>query len=286
MASTMGTMTWDYNDAGVAHYGLIADFVRGFAALDGGAAIATDIQTGAQYFYDTWKLIEAFRAAHVDDAGAASPLDASATASAAAASQDASSMATASAAPGAGTAARARSSTTASKSTCPAGRAPDEWGTCVRPGAPHAAKPEGAAGFDSAHGNLTLPAGSYLLGLAQSGANQLVGVFDLRVAARARRVTLSAATGTGPKAVGGFRKKRFVMRIDAGKQILLLNAEVSDAGPVRGLKGGFVAHAPGSHGVTGTFMLEPTSAIAHRPAATRPFGNLEAVLTALHKNGS
>jgi microsomal dipeptidase-like Zn-dependent dipeptidase len=282
--STMGTMTWDYNDAGVAHYGLIADFVHGLAALDGGAAIATNLQTGAQYFYDTWKQIEAFRAAHTHDAGAASPLDASVMASAAGALPDASAAAFASRGPDAGTTARPPSSTTASKSACPAGRVPDEWGTCVRSGAPHAAKPGGAAPFDGVHGKLTLSAGPYLLGLAVSGANRLAGVFDVRVAAHARRITLSAATGTGPKAIGGFRKKRFVMRIDAGAQVLLLNAEVSDAGLVQDLKGSFVAHAPGSHGVAGTFMLEPSAAIIHRPAATHPFADLETVLTALHTN--
>src|SRR5580658_2771908 len=276
LPSTMGTRTWDYNDAGVAHYGLIADFVHGFAALDGGAAVASEIQTGAQFFDDTWKLVEAYRAKHSADAG----VPAQSPASPAAATRT---LALTAADAGASSAVRARS-IASSKPACPASRMPDEWGTCVRPAAPRRIRTEAAAPFDAVHGNLTLHPGPYLLGLATSGSSQPAGVFDVRVTTHARRVTLASNGGAaGPKTTGGFRKKRFVMRIDAGKQVLLLNAEVSGTGTVD-LKGSFVAHAPGSRGVTGTFMLEPSAALAHHPAAARPFGDLETVLTALHAN--
>jgi microsomal dipeptidase-like Zn-dependent dipeptidase len=56
--STEGNQSWDYNVVGVAHYGMLPDFLQDVASLPGGCATVTNMQNGAQYFYETWRIAE------------------------------------------------------------------------------------------------------------------------------------------------------------------------------------------------------------------------------------
>jgi hypothetical protein len=59
-ASSLGNKTWNYNTDGVAHYGMLADFLQDVASLPGGAdTINGNLMHGADYFYETWKRCEA-----------------------------------------------------------------------------------------------------------------------------------------------------------------------------------------------------------------------------------
>jgi hypothetical protein len=68
--STLGSGTWDYNSDGVAHYGMIADFiqdVKNVPALSSpnalsGAGVINNLMLGADYFYQMWKKCEAEKA--------------------------------------------------------------------------------------------------------------------------------------------------------------------------------------------------------------------------------
>ena len=56
--STEGNATWNYNNVGVAHYGMLPDFLQDVASLSGGCAIVGSMNSGAQYFYETWRIAE------------------------------------------------------------------------------------------------------------------------------------------------------------------------------------------------------------------------------------
>jgi microsomal dipeptidase-like Zn-dependent dipeptidase len=61
--SQSGTRTWDYNLDGVAHYGMLADFVRdvritGTPAMGGKELVDNHLLHGADYFYRMWQKIE------------------------------------------------------------------------------------------------------------------------------------------------------------------------------------------------------------------------------------
>jgi microsomal dipeptidase-like Zn-dependent dipeptidase len=59
--SATGNQTWNYNSVGVAHYGMLPDFLQDVAFRPGGADIVNNhIMKGAQYFYETWQLAEKF----------------------------------------------------------------------------------------------------------------------------------------------------------------------------------------------------------------------------------
>ncbi len=63
-ASRSGTHTWDYNRDGVAHYGMLWDFLQDVRTLPGGAdMVDKHFMYGADYFYQTWKIVEARAAA-------------------------------------------------------------------------------------------------------------------------------------------------------------------------------------------------------------------------------
>ncbi len=55
-----GTQIWNYKDVGVAHYGLLPEFLADAASLQGGATapVMASMQGGAQYLYETWFLAE------------------------------------------------------------------------------------------------------------------------------------------------------------------------------------------------------------------------------------
>jgi hypothetical protein len=56
--STEGNGKWDYNKVGVAHYGMLPDFLQDVASQIGGCAVVGNMNDGAQYFYETWRIAE------------------------------------------------------------------------------------------------------------------------------------------------------------------------------------------------------------------------------------
>lgn len=56
--STEGNKSWNYNDVGVAHYGMLPDFLQDVALQPGGCTAVTNMNSGAQYFYETWRIVE------------------------------------------------------------------------------------------------------------------------------------------------------------------------------------------------------------------------------------
>jgi microsomal dipeptidase-like Zn-dependent dipeptidase len=75
-----GAKTWDYNTEGVAHYGMLPDFLKDVASLPGGQDAVAGMMGGAEYFYQTWRKAEAARGLVPADAAgsgsAAVPIDA------------------------------------------------------------------------------------------------------------------------------------------------------------------------------------------------------------------
>jgi microsomal dipeptidase-like Zn-dependent dipeptidase len=54
-----GTKTWDYNHDGVAHYGLLPEFLLDVGSLqNGGSGVVTQMFGGAQYIFQTWYIAE------------------------------------------------------------------------------------------------------------------------------------------------------------------------------------------------------------------------------------
>jgi microsomal dipeptidase-like Zn-dependent dipeptidase len=58
LASTEGNRTWNYNTVGVAHYGMLPDFLQDVSTMSGGCTLVTNMMNGAQYFYETWRIAE------------------------------------------------------------------------------------------------------------------------------------------------------------------------------------------------------------------------------------
>lgn len=60
--SSLGTQSWNYNNpvfGGVAHYGMLPDFLADVRTLPNGAdLIDNNLMYGAQYFYETWQTAE------------------------------------------------------------------------------------------------------------------------------------------------------------------------------------------------------------------------------------
>jgi microsomal dipeptidase-like Zn-dependent dipeptidase len=56
--SMLGTKSWDYNTLGVVHYGMLADFRKDMATAPDGPAVISNMNQGAEYFYQTWKICE------------------------------------------------------------------------------------------------------------------------------------------------------------------------------------------------------------------------------------
>ena len=56
--SMLGTMSWDYNIVGVAHYGMLADFRKDMATAPDGPTVISNMNQEAEYFFETWKICE------------------------------------------------------------------------------------------------------------------------------------------------------------------------------------------------------------------------------------
>jgi len=60
--SSLGTAWWDYNHVGVAHYGMLPDFLQDARTAAGGPEVVDgNLMFGADYFLQTWKKCEAQR---------------------------------------------------------------------------------------------------------------------------------------------------------------------------------------------------------------------------------
>lgn len=56
-----GVHTWDYNSQGVAHYGMLPDFLQDVSSLPGGVGVVQNVMMGADYFFHTWQISESRR---------------------------------------------------------------------------------------------------------------------------------------------------------------------------------------------------------------------------------
>ncbi len=53
-----GSKEWDYNEEGVAHYGLLPDFLRAVEGVPGGAEVKRTLLQSAEHFAQTWEACE------------------------------------------------------------------------------------------------------------------------------------------------------------------------------------------------------------------------------------
>ncbi len=56
--SRLGTKAWNYNTDGVAHYGLLADFIRDVRGLPGGEEVVNTLFLSAEHFAQMWEKAE------------------------------------------------------------------------------------------------------------------------------------------------------------------------------------------------------------------------------------
>ncbi len=61
--SMTGTKSWDYNVVGVAHFGMLPDFLRDVQTFPPpnpnlGKIVNVNVRQGAEYFYRMWKKCE------------------------------------------------------------------------------------------------------------------------------------------------------------------------------------------------------------------------------------
>jgi microsomal dipeptidase-like Zn-dependent dipeptidase len=270
--SALGDASWDYNVAGVAHYGLLADFMQAIPRVDGGGDVVPALNQGAQYFYETWKRAEDYAAKHAVDAGAPAA------------------AAVAVSAPPPCTSGRGPCSVP--HRTCEAGEAVDRWGNCVPTGPRRvaAARPRRAAAVAVP----SLGAGEYTLVLHETPpasrrapGQPLVRAFDVDVATAGRQISLKTRSakpqGAPPQVHGGFRGDRFIMRIEQGDPVLMLNATAPSTATVNEVSGAYAIHLPGQAALTGVFFLKRTSTFPKPPQGAQPFEQLGAFMTELRK---
>ena len=270
--SGFGCATWNYNDAGVAHYGMLADLVQALPLVPGGAEVRANLMQGAQYFYDTWAIIDAYRAAHQTDGGAPPVTTQSAE----------------TCEPGSVYAEPCHrclppSATCANAPPlCPPPRHVDEWGLCV-PAAPPPA-PIGPA--KPLPLERRLPAGRYTVQLqarhdARGARVNRAQTFDFEVEADGQMAGLDESEAGGVKASGELRAPMFVMRVRAGAQRLALIATGVDRPPIGEVLGAFAAYTPGPPVITGSFTLRPASPNPSSPS--QPLTTVQPFLEALHQ---
>ncbi len=56
--SSEGNKHWNYDSVGVAHYGMLPDFLQDVASLSGGNGVVSNMGSGAQYLWETWRIVE------------------------------------------------------------------------------------------------------------------------------------------------------------------------------------------------------------------------------------
>jgi hypothetical protein len=248
--STLGSASWDYNDAGVVHYGMLSDFVHGLMQLDGGPQLVDNMMHGAQAFRDSWALAESRCSALATSAVARSALE----------SQPQCPVGTSLRA-ACGVCLQPRdncpvcdggTSGCLPEPTCPAGRTRNAWGVCsAKPApedrleAPLATKlsRSGPKGFSLAPGRYTL---------SVTGRSGTEMAFTLELAASSTGLTLKGKHER-TSANGGFARGLWTLQWVVGKRVLMLLARPE---PGRPLQGAFALHQQGAATVTGRFKLE------------------------------
>jgi microsomal dipeptidase-like Zn-dependent dipeptidase len=252
LRSTLGNHTWDYNNDGVAHYGMLSDLVRDLPNSAGGADVQRNLMNGAQYFYDTWKKAEMYRDAH---AGAEAGL-------------------------------------VVAEQPIPPARAPnvcerplvlDRWGRCVTPIAP-AAVLRKEPPPEVTNAATILESGAYTLHLQTNrepgGPAPRVQDFAVELVAVGRALTLRDAAMDGR---GGFATDHyFFMELQAGVQHLALVSLVSKEGKLDEVHGAFVASsAPGAVTARGSFRLMRVAATTGSQGPGASLDALESFLESL-----
>jgi microsomal dipeptidase-like Zn-dependent dipeptidase len=266
--SALGPISWDYNDAGVAHYGMLSDFLQGVRQVDGGAAIVANMMQGAQAFHDTWARAESYCLAMLPpDAGMLTMAYHRA-------------LAVKDQCPDGTTYRLACNRCLKPRESCPA--CDGDAGTCL----PLAPCPKGrsrnAFGVCSEKPEVELPK---LSRSAPSGVTVAPGKYVLKLQDVAFTVELQAAANAwtlrGKKsnvpAKGGFTGSLWVLQLTSGPRTLLLVARPEKG---KALQGAFALHTPGGATVTGPFTLEPATAALQKTA--KPLDDLAGYLDTLH----
>ena len=243
--SGLGLMSWNYNDAGVAHYGLLADFVKAVGEYDAGAAVSQNLMQGAQYFHDSWKMAENYSAAHQGDAGVVAAISRLPWGQPAAPPQ----------------ARRSDHPAPPRQSPNPMARSHVTRDRAIRPGAYILRLEESPAYGTKAR------------------------AFEVEVTRDGDLTRLRGKEpASAPKAEGegGFRGRQFVLRSSSGRQNLALFGAPVEPGTFDELHGGFIAYVEGLPPVTGAFTLQAATAPAGAPTVDS-FGNVGAFLDELHR---
>jgi len=298
--STLQGASWDYNDAGVAHYGMLADFVKALPAVNG-ADVVTSLAQSAQYFVDTWAKAEAYAAAHASDGGAPHPVAAvSAPGPVAATTAAARAIATNTPCtagmaynPSCKQCLLPRARCELPRPVCDSSRHRDRWGLCTtRTGS---AKPL-AQGAATSPGGPSLAPGEYTLVLAAkmvpgtpAGARTIAEGFDVDVMPNGRRISLRShgakAGAADPIPSGGLRGDRFWVRLDTGDQVLVLVGRAGAAGSLTQVQGSYVAHMPSQdreqEPLAGVFVLKKNSTMAKPATGLHALTDLKPFLTQL-----
>ncbi|MBL8955641.1 MAG: membrane dipeptidase [Myxococcaceae bacterium] len=266
--STLGARTWDFNDAGVAHYGMLSDFLEGVKQVDGGPALVANMMQGAQAFYDTWAKAEAACAAlaGVDAGPPPSPPAPSGhhhhhflktTTEPQCPSGQLYRAACGQCLP-------LRANCPACEETdggagcvrqpeCPAGRTRNHWGVCTT-----TASEENTRQLDlplgvklaktPANQGPVVTAGKYVLTVTPHGSATSTS-FVMDLSEKPAGWEVKGATVKVP-ATGGYVDGLWTLHWKAGKQVVTLMVR-----PGAELKGAFTAHKPNTKSVTGEVTL-------------------------------
>lgn len=241
--SGLGSATWNYNDAGVVHYGMLADLVQAIGEFETGAAVSSNLMQGAQYFHDMWKKAENYSAAHQGDAGIVSAI--------------------------AKAPAGAPSPPLTLRGSKPRG---------AHHGALGANLPPPFLTTDRA-----MVPGVYVLRLTESAAYGTKSrAFEVEVAPSGGLTIVKghgAESASAAVGQGGFRGRQFILRASAGGENVALFGAPAEPGTFDELHGGFIAYGDGRPPVTGAFELQAVSKHATPPAES--FANLGAFLAHL-----
>lgn len=259
--SALGKQSWDYNTDGVAHYGMLSDFVRGMDLVEPeGKALVAKLKGGAQAFLDSWVRAEAYSKAHSDCETAAA--------------RKVVALRSAPACPAGTSLRRACGRCLEPRQNCPV--CEDGASNCLKPprgpkGEPHS--PWGSwaessdlrtttravdaplfSNFKRARAGEAgaLPSGKYVLTLSSEGLTP--EPFNLDLEENPTGWTLNKGPTT---ATGGFAKEYWAMEWTSGNGKLMLLARPEAGKP---LKGAFAMHRPGKPSVFGEFSLEPSAA--------------------------
>jgi microsomal dipeptidase-like Zn-dependent dipeptidase len=278
-ASTLGGASWDYNDAGVAHYGMLSDFLKGLTQLDGGAALFANMMQGAQAFHDSWARAESFCGG--PDAGSGPHHHLALVAAPNGQCPDGTVMR-----PACHRCLRPRESCPVcdadagtdgclARPPCPPDHPRNRWGVCsARPLADALEAPLVTKLAPASTRGATFKPGKYVVTLTAHDGKKAAFSFELKGGA-GKPWTIAGKTAKAP-ASAGFIKDLWAMEWVTGpKLVMLVGRPGKDGAP----EGGFVVHQPGAATVSGSFRLAPQSPDTLKGA--EPFDKLGAFVGAL-----